>query len=86
MIQTEHQSHCFLFAQQASCGSGTLRLALSRPDFEDGLSPARAPTPRDDCGDARMDDEAQIEPEWATDGDLAAPSAPDYEVDQRISW
>jgi len=33
-----------------------------------------------------MDDEAQIEPEWATDGDLAAPSAPDYEVDQRISW
>jgi hypothetical protein len=29
-----------------------------------------------------MDDGAQIEPNW----DLAAQPAPDFEVDQRISW
>jgi hypothetical protein len=29
-----------------------------------------------------MRDGAQIEPDW----DLAAQPAPDYEVDQRISW
>jgi hypothetical protein len=35
----------------------------------------------DDC-DAQVDEEVQIEPDW----DLAAPAAPDYEVDQRVNW
>ena len=46
------------------------------------ISPARGPPLWDDC-DAQMDDGAQIEP---ADWDLAAQPAPDYEVDQRISW
>jgi hypothetical protein len=29
-----------------------------------------------------MDDGAQIEPDW----DLAAPPAPDFDVDQRVNW
>ena len=46
------------------------------------IAPARGPPLWDDC-DAQMDDGAQIEPE---DWDLAAQPAPDFEVDQRISW
>ena len=47
------------------------------------ISPARGPPLWQDGGDAQMDDGAQIEPAgW----DLAAPPAPDFEVDQRISW
>ena len=46
------------------------------------ISPARGPPLWDDC-DAQMDDGAQIEP---ADWDLAAQPAPDYEIDQRISW
>ena len=47
------------------------------------ISPARAPPLWDDCSDAHRDDGAQIEP---ADWDLAAQAAPDFEVDQRISW
>jgi hypothetical protein len=36
----------------------------------------------DDGGDAQMGDGVQCDPDW----DLAAQPAPDYEVDQRISW
>ena len=35
-----------------------------------------------DDGDAQVDDGVQCDPDW----DLAAQPAPDYEVDQRISW
>jgi len=42
------------------------------------IAPARGPPLWDDCGDAQMDDGAQIEPaHW----DLAAQAAPDLEVD-----
>jgi hypothetical protein len=58
-----------------------LGFASSRPDGGYDLSPARGPPPWDD-GDAQMDDGLQIEPDW----DLAAQPAPDFEVDQRISW
>jgi hypothetical protein len=47
------------------------------------ISPARGPPLWDDCSDAQMDDGAQIEP---ADWDLAAQPAPDFEVDQRVSW
>ena len=36
--------------------------------------------------DAQVDDGVQSEPDWATDWDGAAQPAPDFEVDQRISW
>ncbi len=50
------------------------------------ISPARGPPLWDDC-DAQTDDGAQIEPaDWATEWDGAAQTAPDFEVDQRISW
>ena len=45
------------------------------------IAPARGPPLWEDC-DAQRDDAAQVEPDW----DLAAQPAPDYEVDQRISW
>ena len=45
------------------------------------ISPARGPPLWDDC-DAQADDGVQTEPDW----DLAAQPAPDFEVDQRISW
>ena len=44
---------------------------------------ARGPSLWDDCSDAQMDDGAQTEP---ADWDLAAQPAPDFEVDQRVSW
>ncbi len=47
------------------------------------ISPAGGPPLWQDGGDAQMDDGAQIAP---ADWDLAAPPAPDLEVDQRISW
>jgi hypothetical protein len=46
------------------------------------IAPARGPPLWEDCGDAQIDHGAQIEPDW----DLAAQPAPEYEVDQRISW
>ena len=46
------------------------------------ISPARGPPLWDDC-DAQTDEGVQNEP---ADWDLAAQPAPDYEVDQRISW
>lgn len=45
------------------------------------IIPARGPSLWDGC-DAQVDDAVQSEPDW----DLAAPPAPDYEVDQRINW
>jgi hypothetical protein len=49
------------------------------------IAPARGPPLWDDC-DAQTDEGVQIEPDWATDWDGAAQPAPDFEVDQRISW
>jgi hypothetical protein len=49
------------------------------------VAPARGP-PLWDEGDAKLDDGVQIEPDWCADWDLAAQPAPDYKVDQRISW
>ena len=49
------------------------------------ISPARGPPLWDDC-DAQTDEGVAPGPDWATDWDLAAQPAPDYEVDQRISW
>ncbi len=46
------------------------------------IAPARGPPLWGDC-DAQTDDGAQIEP---ADWNLAAQPAPDYEVDQRVSW
>ena len=46
------------------------------------IAPARGPPLCENC-DALMDDGAQIEP---ADWDLAAQAAPDFDVDQRISW
>ncbi len=45
------------------------------------ISPARGPPLWDDC-DAQMDEGVHMEPDW----DLAAQPAPDFEVDQRVSW
>ena len=45
------------------------------------IAPARGPPLWDD-GDAQAGEGSQIEPDW----DLAPQPAPDYEVDQRISW
>jgi hypothetical protein len=45
------------------------------------ISPARGPPLWDGC-DAQTDEGVHIEPDW----DLAAQTAPDYEVDQRINW
>ena len=50
------------------------------------ISPARGPPLWDDCGDAQVDDGAQIEPDLATDWDLAAQPAPNFEVDRQVSW
>jgi hypothetical protein len=47
------------------------------------ISPARGPPLWDDCSDAQTDDGAQIE---RADWDLAAQAAPDFDVDQRVSW
>ena len=47
------------------------------------LSPARGPPLWDGCeADAQRGEDAQIEQDW----DLVGQPAPDYEVDQRISW
>ena len=46
------------------------------------IFPARGPPSWGDCSDAVTDEEVHIEPDW----NLAAQPAPDYEVDQRISW
>ena len=46
------------------------------------ISPARGPPLWDDCGDAQTDDGVNMEPDW----DLAPQAAPDFEMDQRISW
>jgi len=49
------------------------------------IASARGPPLWEGC-DSPVDDGVQGEPDWATDWDLAAQPAPDYEVDQRISW
>ena len=49
------------------------------------ISPAREPPMWDDR-DAQMNDAAQIESDWATDWDGAAQPAPNFDVDQRVSW
>ena len=49
------------------------------------IAPARGPPLWED-GDAQVDDAAQIESDWATDWDGAAQPAPDFDVDQRVSW
>jgi hypothetical protein len=47
------------------------------------LSQARGPPLWDGCDtDAQRGEAAQVNPDW----DMAAQPAPDYEVDQRISW
>ena len=46
------------------------------------ISPARGPPLWEDCCDAQVGEGTQVEPDW----DLAAQPAPDYEVDQRITW
>ena len=46
------------------------------------ISPARGPPLWDDCGDAQMGEGVEVEPDW----DLAAQSAPDFDVDQRVNW
>jgi Putative transposase/Transposase zinc-binding domain len=46
------------------------------------ISPARGPPLWDECGDAHQGEGSQVEPNW----DLAAQPAPDYELDQRITW
>ena len=46
------------------------------------ISPARGPPLWDDCSDAQTDEAVHMEPAW----DLAAQPAPDFELDQRISW
>jgi hypothetical protein len=45
------------------------------------IAPARGPPLWDDC-DAQTDDGVHMQPDW----DLAVQAAPDFEVDQRISW
>ena len=45
------------------------------------IAPARGPPLWDDC-DAHVGVVVAAEPDW----DLAAQAAPDYEVDQRVSW
>ena len=45
------------------------------------ISPARGPPLWGDC-DAQQGEGTQVEPDW----DLAAQPAPDYEMDQRITW
>jgi hypothetical protein len=49
------------------------------------ISPARGPPLWEDC-DAQTDEGVAPGPDWATDWDLAAQAALDYEVDQRINW
>ncbi len=46
------------------------------------ICPARGPPPWDGCGDAQMGEGVEIDPDWY----LPAQLAPDYEVNQRISW
>lgn len=45
------------------------------------ISPARGPSLRKGC-DAQVDDGVQSVPDWG----LEEQPAPDYDVDQRISW
>ena len=45
------------------------------------IAPERGPPRRED-GDAQMGEGVAIEPDW----DLAAQSAPDYEVDRQVNW
>jgi hypothetical protein len=45
------------------------------------IAPARGPPLWEDC-DAQASESVQIEPDW----DLAAQPAPDFDIDQRITW
>ena len=46
------------------------------------IFPALGPPLWDTCSDAQTDEAVHIEPDW----DLAAQSAPNFEVDQRVNW
>ena len=47
------------------------------------ISPARGPPLWEDCdAHVHVGEGVEVEPDW----DLAAQPAPDFEVDQRISW
>lgn len=46
------------------------------------ITRARGPALWDDCGDAQRGEGVEVEADWGP----AAQPAPDYEVDQRISW
>ena len=46
------------------------------------IAPARGPPLWDECGGAQTGEGVNIAPDW----DLAAQPAPDYEIDQRVSW
>ena len=46
------------------------------------ITPARGPPLRDGCDDAQMGEGVDVEPDW----DEAIQAAPDFEVDQRVSW
>lgn len=50
------------------------------------IASARGPPLWEDCGDAQMDDGAQVEPDWGADWDGTAQPAPDFDVDQRVNW
>ena len=46
------------------------------------ITPARGPPLWDGCDDAQMGEGVDVEPDW----DEAIQAAPDFEVDQRVSW
>ena len=56
-------------------------VSLGVPAEPPCISPARGPPLWEDC-DAQVGEAAQVDPDW----DLAAQPAPDYEVDQRVTW
>ena len=58
------------------------RFASSKAGIRYAIAEALGHPVWEDSGDARMDDGVQIEP----DRDLAEQPAPDFEVDQRVSW
>jgi hypothetical protein len=64
--------------------SADIRLILEHIGVETEpprITPARGPPLWDGC-DAPMGEGVEVEPDW----DEAAQPAPDFEVDQRISW
>ena len=66
---------------QTGSGCRGLRFVCSEPAIGTDIAPAHGPPLWDGC-DAQAGVGIQIEPDW----DLAAQTAPDYEVDQRVNW